>query len=148
MGKGEKEKVKREFSAGGAVFKKIKGETLWLIRKTTASDLFPQQHWMLPKGWINPGEKTEETAVREVKEETGIEAKIVKKIGTERYFYKHPQDGLILKFATYFLMEYQKDFPGGFDSETAEIAWLPYAEAYRRLSFEKQVLKKARELLV
>lgn len=145
MGKGEK--VKREFSSGGVVFRKVKGELLWLIRKTAASDLIPQQHWMLAKGWLEPGEKSEETALREVKEETGIEAKIIKKIGTERYFYRHPQEGLILKFVTYFLMEYVRNLPEGFDEETAEIAWLPYPEAYRQLSFEKQVLKKADEIL-
>ena len=110
--------MRREFSSGGAVFKKNGEEVLWLIRKTAASKLYPDQHWMLPKGRIDADEKIEETALREVKEETGVEAKIKGKIGTEKYFFRHPARGLVLKFATYFLMEHQKDLLEGFDDET------------------------------
>ncbi len=156
----------REFSSGGVVYKKEKGEVLWVVRMTAASKLFPKTHWMLPKGWLDdagdgvPGpmasgtlkadEKTlQATAVREVVEETGVKAEIIKKIGTLKYVYTHPERGKTLKFVTYFLMEWKSDLPGGFDGETSEIAWLPYGEAYKRLSFgkEKEVLKKANALL-
>jgi hypothetical protein len=65
------------------------------------------------------------------------------------YSFTDPIRGKILKFVTFFLMEYIKDKPEGFDWETSEIAWLPFAEAYKTLSFsgEKLVLKKAEELL-
>jgi 8-oxo-dGTP pyrophosphatase MutT (NUDIX family) len=156
----------REFSSGGIVFKKEKENVLWLIRKTSSSDLFPETHWMLPKGWLDdsgegvPGpmasgkiktdEKTlQKTAIREVAEEGGIEAEIVKKIETLKFFYTHPTRGRILKFVTFYLMKWVKDLSGGFDSETSEIAWLPFDEALERLSFrgEKLVFKKAKELL-
>ncbi|HKC04450.1 MAG TPA: NUDIX domain-containing protein [Patescibacteria group bacterium] len=161
-----KSPVTREFSSGGVVFKKTNGQGLWLIRKTTASELYPNQYWMLPKGRIDdakddePGpmakglikadtKSLEKAALREVKEETGVEAKIVKKIGTSIYSFTDPKVGKIVKFVTFYLMEYVKDLPQGFDWETAEIVWLPFDEAKKQLSFggEKEMLSKASELL-
>jgi 8-oxo-dGTP pyrophosphatase MutT (NUDIX family) len=138
--------VTREFSSGGVVFK---GEC-WLLRATSPSVLFPKVHWTLPKGQIDKGESLEGAAIREVEEETGVGAKVVKKIGTIKYFYNHPKNGNILKFVTFYLMEFVKDLPDGHDEETSEVAWLPFEEAYKKLSFggEKQILKKASEALL
>ncbi len=154
--------LNREFSSGGAVFR---GDE-WLITRSSASKLYPKAIWRLPKGWIDnvtpeiPGpmasgklradeESLQKGALREVREEGGIEAKIVKKIGTAKYFFNAPDKGRILKFVTFYLMEYVGDLPEGYDEETSEIAWLPFEEAYKKLSFsgEKQILKKAKELL-
>ena len=154
--------VLREFSSGGIVSK----NGLWLIKKTSASKLYPKSYWMLPKGWIDdsPGDKpgamasglikADETslqnaALREVREETGVDAKIIKKIGTSFYSYTDPNRGKILKFVTFYLMEFVKELPEGFDWETSEIAWLPFNEAKKQLSFggEKEMLVKAQELL-
>lgn len=145
MGKEKQEKIIREFSSGGVVLKKNK----WLITKSSISDLYPNSVWRLPKGWIDEGETLEETAIREVKEEGGVKAKIIKKIETIRYFYIAPDKGKILKFVTFYLMEWIKDFPEGFDGETSEIKWLSFDKAYKLLSFsnEKQILKKARTLI-
>lgn len=150
MGEGKKEALKREFSSGGVVYKKRGGKTLWLVTKSAVSDLYPKSVWRLPKGWIDEGETTEETALREVGEEGGVEAQIIQKIETVKYFFVIPDKTKILKFVTFYLMEWNKDLPQGFDGETSEIAWLLYEEAHKRLSFsgEKQVLKKAKELLV
>lgn len=156
----------REFSSGGVVFKKDDRNILWLIRRTSTSDLFPESYWMLPKGWLDdngediPGpmasgkikatkEVLERTAVREVKEETGIEAKIIEKIGTVKFPYTHLLRGRVLKFVTFYLMEWEKDNLEGFDFETSEVSWLLFKEAYKTLSFssERSVLKKAKELL-
>lgn len=158
--------TKREFSSGGVVFKQENDETLWLVRRTSASELFPKTYWMLPKGWIDdsdgdkPGpiasgkvkateEILQETAIREVAEETGVEAKVANKVGTVKFFYTHPQRGKILKFVTFYLMERMSDLPEGFDGETSEIKWLPFDEAYRTLTFsrEKEMLKKAAGIL-
>ena len=170
MGKNAQSKnvlITREFSSGGIVFRKIGNKIEWLITKSTASKLYPETYWRLPKGWIDnespeiPGpmasgrtkadeESLQEGALREVREEGGIEARMVKKIGTEKYFFNAPDRGRILKFVTFYLTEYIRDLPEGFDGETSEIAWLPFDEAYKKLSFsgEKQMLKKAKELLV
>lgn len=148
------------------MFKKDKDVVLWLVRRTSASEMFPKTYWMLPKGWLDdsgpdiPGpmasgkikadkDVLEKTAVREVKEEGGVNAKIIAKIPTTTFFYTHPVRGKIMKFVTFFLMEWTSDSPDGFDFETSEIAWLPYNEALDRLSFdrEKEVLKEAAKLL-
>lgn len=157
--------VLREFSSGGVVYRD-KGDR-WLVRATAPSGLFPKIFWMLPKGWVDdsdtwgvPGpmasgkvkadeESLQKAAIREVAEEGGIEAEIIKKIGTERYFFKHPERGQILKFVTFYLMEYVRDLPEGFDKETSEVLWLPFEETFKKLSFggERQMLKKAKDLL-
>lgn len=145
MGKAKQEKIIREFSSGGVVFKKNK----WLVTKSSVSNLYPKSVWRLPKGWIDKGETTEETATREVKEEGGVEAKIIKKIETIKYFYNTPDNGKVLKFVTFFLMEWTKDLEEGFGDETSEIIWVPFEKAYKLLIFsgEKQILKKAQSLI-
>lgn len=169
MGKNTQNKtilITREFSSGGIVFKKKSENVFWIIRKTAASKIYPNQYWMLPKGRVDdtdgdlPGpmasgktraseESLKNAALREVAEETGVEAKIIEKIGTIKYVFTDPSRGRIMKFVTFYLMEHVRDLPEGFDDETSEIAWLPYDEALERLSFrgEKQVLKKAKRLL-
>ena len=153
--------LNREFSSGGVVFRSSK----WLVTRSSKSKLYPETYWRLPKGWIDnesreiPGPmasghiKADEvslqySALREVREEGGDEAKIVKKIGTEKYFYNAPDKGRILKFVTFYLMEYVRDLPDGYDDETSEITWLPFEDAYKKLSFsgEKRILKKAKEI--
>lgn len=155
----------REFSAGGTVYKKINNNVYWLIRKTSVSEMFPDAYWMLPKGWIDdlgpdiPGpiasgkkkakdEDLRTAALREVGEEGGVNAKIIAKIETSTFFYTHPIRGKIMKFVTFFLMEWINDNPNGFDFETSEVAWLPFNDAYKKLSFdrEKEVLLKANNL--
>ena len=165
---GEKtQKVNREFSAGGIVFKKEKGEILWLVTKVAIlpkSSLSPNT-WRLPKGWLDdegemiPGplasgkrkaneDELRAAALKEVAEEGGVEAKIVEKVGTIKFFF-NSVNGRVLKFVTFYLMEWAKNLPEGFDFETSEIAWLPFEEAYKRLTYggEKQILKKAKDLL-
>ena len=159
--------VTREFSSGGVVFKKEGKDVLWFVRKTAASALYPKQYWMLPKGRIDDTKDNEpgpmalgkikadevslqKTAVREVAEEGGIEAKIIQKIETIMYSFIHPKRGKMLKFATFYLMEWIRNLPEGFDSETSEILWLPFDEAYKKLTFsgEKEALKKGKEILL
>ena len=96
-----KSSITREFSSGGVVFKKDRNKILWLIRKTTASELYPKQYWMLPKGRIDdtdgdePGpmasgkiraseELLQAAAIREVGEEGGVRALDSNKIFEER----------------------------------------------------------------
>lgn len=158
-------KVTRAFSAGGAVFKRIDGEIFWLVTKSTPSKLFPKPVWRLPKGWLDDdgdrgpgplarGERKasesdlQNTAIREIREESGVEAKIVKKIGTEKRFFT--QEGQrILKFVTYYLAQKTQDVFSGFGPETSEVVWLPYKEAFGKLSYkgEKEILRQAKRLL-
>lgn len=173
-----KRSLKREFSAGGVVFRRVKEpfgkaqdkqgsksvKTLWLVTKSTPSELYPKGIWRLPKGWLDdegegPGpmargiKKTSEVelqnaALREVKEEAGVEARITAKIGTETRFFTSG-DEKVMKFVTFYLMERLRDLPEGPELETSEVAWLSYQIARKRLSYsgEKRTLDKARQIL-
>lgn len=156
----------REFSSGGIVYKRENGQVLWLVAKSNPSDSHPDSYWRLPKGWLDDDHEGEpgpyglgykkatddvvrSAAIREVKEEAGVEAEIIKKVDTIKYFYTFEGDR-ILKFVTFYLMEWKKDLPEGFGFETSEVAWLPFEEARKRLknSGEKKILEKAQALLV
>ena len=62
--------------------------------------------WSFPKGWIDEVEKLEEAAVREVREEGGVKAKIVRKLPAIKTFFRDKGE-LVLKFITYFVMEWE-----------------------------------------
>ncbi len=157
--------MKREFSAGGAVYRKLrirpfdstftvlsvnargKNEEFrieWLVAKHSG-----YKKWVLPKGLIDPGEKSEKTAVREVKEETGVEAKITGKIQpAEKYVYTFNGEK-IFKVVQYYLMEYVSGDVADHDWEMEEVEWLLFYEAKKRLEFsgQKKVLEAAREMV-
>lgn len=136
-------KVKREFSAGGVVFRHEPEGILWLVVKPKGND-----KWRFPKGWIEPKESSAQAALREVKEEGGVEAEILEKIGSEKYFFVQDKQR-IFKTVVFYLMKYVQEAQDGLSWETEEIAWLPYGEAKERLAFdkEKEILEKAREIL-
>ena len=170
-GAGKHSALSRRFSAGGVVYKQSKGKSgdlkiLWLVAKSRPSDLYPNEVWRLPKGWIDdlndgqvPGplasgerkakeEEIQEAALREVVEEGGVKAKIISKLGTEKYFLT-VSGQRILKFTTFYLMEWAKDLKEGPDFETEKVEWLPYKKARKRLSYsgEKKILDKAKQVL-
>lgn len=149
----------RQYSAGGAVFKKPKTKNqkpkiLWLLVQPKGGDEFHSQiRWQLPKGWLKEGEKSEEAALREVEEEGGVKAEIIQKIDTVKIFFKNTFEGkpkeTVLKTITFYLMEYKSDVESGFGWETQEVVWLPIEEAKEELTFksEKEILQKAQEIL-
>ncbi len=130
--------MKREFSAGGLVRK----GNLWLIRRPMPNlEYRGNLGWSWPKGWVDKEENLEEAALREVREEGGVVAKIVKKLPALKVFFKDKGE-LVMKFVTYFVMEYVRDVPEGFGEETAEVKWVTKDEAMGLL-----VHKNERELL-
>ncbi len=163
---GNSPQIYREFSAGGVVYKKQNGETSWLIGKPTPSKMFPGVYWRLPKGWIDDREggdhpgpvssgerkatelELQDGALREVREEVGVNAKIIQKIPTSQYFTNSTR-GRVMKFVTYYLMEWTSDIPEGFGFETSEILWLNFEDCLEKLTSpnEKEILKKANEVL-
>ena len=138
-----KRKTIREFSAGGVVFKKGKDKTRWLIIKPAGAN-----RWQFPKGLIDKGESSKETALREVKEEGGVLAKPLEKIGNIQYFFFF-EGKRVFKTVSFYLMEYEKDIKEGPDNEVDKVAFLPFDEAHSLLTFknDKEMLKKAKELL-
>lgn len=127
--------MKREFSAGGIVFNN-KGQVL--LTKHSQN-----HHWSFPKGLIDPGQKTEEAALREVKEEGGAEAEILDKVGYSKYVYILNGEK-IFKVVTYFLMKYISGDPSMHDWEVEEAGWYEVDKALETLSFgrDKELLKK------
>jgi len=99
--------------------------------------------WSYPKGKLEPGETVEEAALREVREETGLECRIIRKLAVTRYDYKTRTTGRLKpKAVHYFLMELVS---GGLEVPNDEVDladWLDLAEAKQRLSYAQD-----RELL-
>jgi 8-oxo-dGTP pyrophosphatase MutT (NUDIX family) len=121
----------REFSAGGVV---IGDAQLAVIRPQGR----PAGHWALPKGAIDPGESGVDAAVREVFEETGLVAEVVRELEPIKYVYQ--RDGeRIFKVVTFWVMEPVGGELGAIAEEmrveVAEVAWIPLADAPRLLAY-------------
>ena len=108
--------------------------------------------WALPKGRIDEGESPSETAVREVREETGVEGRLVEKLGDVRYVYAAAWKGgeRIFKVVSFFLLRAGRGRIGEIDEamrvEVAEASWLPLDEAPRLLSYDGERKMAARAL--
>ena len=135
--------VKFEESAGGIVFKNENGKTFVLVTQHSA-----HHGWVFPKGLIDEGEDKEATALREVKEEGGVEAKILQELPPVEYFYKF-EDQTIKKKVTYFLMEYISGNIEDHDWEMEAAEWLPVEKVEERLTYktDKQVFQKTKNIL-
>jgi 8-oxo-dGTP pyrophosphatase MutT (NUDIX family) len=98
----------------------------------------------LPKGHIDPGESPEQAAGREVREETGLEADLVEKLGDVRYWYQRG-GRRIFKVVSFYLFEYRSGSVEDHDHEIEEARWIPLEEAARELSFpgEREMVAKA-----
>jgi 8-oxo-dGTP pyrophosphatase MutT (NUDIX family) len=140
--------VEREFSAGGVLVRTVRGRTMVAAIRPNGRE----QVWALPKGRIDGGETPAETAVREVREETGVEGRLVEKLGDVRYVYTW--DGArIFKVVSFFLLRAARGRIGEIDEsmriEVAEARWLPLVEAPRLLTYdgEREMAAKALERL-
>lgn len=130
-------------AAGGIVLDRASGSVrVLLIHRPRYDD------WSFPKGKSEPGESISETALREVKEETGLECRIVYELPTVRYNYTSSRGNLKPKVVHYYLMERvggRLQAPGQ-EADAAE--WCDPEQAARRLSYEhdRELLKEALRL--
>ena len=133
--------MKCEFSAGGVVFND-KGQVL-------VTQHSKNHHWSFPKGLLDhPGQTMEESALREVREEGGVNAEIIGKVGSNKYVYTLNREK-IFKVVTYFLMKYKSGDTADHDWEVSDLGWYTPEEALKKLTFPKdrELLKKALKIL-
>lgn len=137
-----------ERSAGAIIFRKEEGKTYYLLLHYPGLR-HSKSYWDLPKGHIEKGEKEEETARREIKEETGLEdIKIIPGFKEVIKYFFCWQEKNILKFVSFFLAE-TKTREVKLSKEHIGSDWLPFKESLERLAFKnaKEILKKANKFL-
>jgi 8-oxo-dGTP pyrophosphatase MutT (NUDIX family) len=109
--------------------------------------------WTIPKGHVEPGESSETAAVREVREETGLEAEIERKLGDVTYWYaRRDAEGRpvrIFKRVRFFLMRARGGRFADRDAEMDAVRWFSLEEAERAAAFESEraLIRQAREVL-
>ena len=139
-------KTRSEFSAGGVVIRDGPGgvEVALAARRTRKGDLA----WGLPKGVIERGEQPEQTALREVQEETGLQAEIIRPLGEISYWFVWEGERVRKKVA-FFLMRAMGGDTSLHDHEMEEIRWFPLHQAVRKASYpsERDVIRWAAEAL-
>jgi 8-oxo-dGTP pyrophosphatase MutT (NUDIX family) len=140
-------KTLTQVSAGGVVFRKHQGRTeIAIIR------VGDPPRWQLPKGIVERGEAPETAALREVREEAGIEADLVGPVDAVEYWYYSTERGRRVryhKFVHFYLLAYQTGDVSEHDHEVHEARWVTVDEALKMLTFdnEKQIVERARELI-
>ncbi|MFI5117625.1 MAG: NUDIX hydrolase [Terriglobales bacterium] len=159
--------VVREFSAGGVVLRKMRGRWFLAViephmtrpKKSPKRPDSPQKAAAalvaLPKGAIDKGEKPEQTAVREVSEETGVQANLVTKLADIKYYYvRNWGDGArVFKIVSFYLLLYRSGRLGNISPEmrieVQNAYWLPLEDAPKELSYdgEREVAKGALQYL-
>ena len=134
--------TEREFSCGGVV---VRG-TDCIVVVPARRALRGGQVLALPKGHPEDGESPADAAVREVREEAGVEATVREKLGDVQYWYQ--RDGVrIAKTVAFFLLDYVSGEPHDHDHEVEHAHWIGLEQAARSLSYKGERDMAARALL-
>jgi len=138
-----------EISAGGLVVDGIDGprdeQLAALIGRV---DRRGRMIWSLPKGHIEQGETAEQTAIREVAEETGIHGHVLAQLGSIDYWFV-TEDRRVHKTVHHYLLRFSGGELCDEDIEVTEVAWVPVTELPKRLAYadERKLAKVAHELI-
>lgn len=136
-----------QVSAGGVAFRWRDSEP-----EIAIVCMKPKLRWQLPKGIVDPGESPEVTALREVREEAGVETERLALIETIEYWYRSVRDRQPVryhKFVHFYLLEYRSGDVSDHDHEVEEARWVSFDEALEMLEFksEREVVEKARKMI-
>lgn len=156
----------REISSGGVVVRQApKGWELAVIepqreqgnaqRSTKSDKKRHKQVLALPKGVVDPGEKPEQTAIREVREETGVSGAVVAKLTDIKYTYIRSwgDQQRVFKIVSFYLLRYHSgnidDITPAMRVEVKRAFWIPLEEAEGKLAYrgEREVIRLANKYL-
>src|SRR5918912_2540233 len=134
-------------SAGGGVFRQ-QGSRI----EVALISVGRKGRWQLPKGLVESGEPPEATAVREVREEAGVDAELLGPIDQVEYWYFATERGERVrfhKFVDFYLLRYISGDVRDHDREVNEARWMEIGEAEQALAFksERQVVARAAEMI-
>jgi 8-oxo-dGTP pyrophosphatase MutT (NUDIX family) len=154
----------REISAGGVVVRAASGGwelaviepqkepsgSRGKVKKSSSKVILA-----LPKGLVDPGEKPEQTAIREVQEETGLETSAIRKLADIKYVYQRSwgDQQRVFKIVSFYLLRYVSgridDVSDEMRIEVRKALWIPLAEAVAKLAYrgERDVVKQAEQYL-
>jgi len=152
--------MEREISSGGVVIKHTaKGWMIAVIEPqrepTDDKKSSPKIVFALPKGLVDPGEKADQTAIREVFEETGIIATLIAKLTDIKYVYTRSwgDKKRVFKIVSFYLLKYKSgkigEIPEAMKVEVKSAQWIPLEEAAIKLAYkgERQVVVRAQEYM-
>ena len=135
--------MKRAVSAGGVVYRRAE-QGIEIVLCGRASEGL----WALPKGTPDPGESLEETALREVAEETGLEVEIERRVGSIRYEFRRRGE-VFDKTVEHYLLRPVGGHLDGHDGEFDAVRWFAVDEALPLLTHEndREIVRKAVALI-
>jgi 8-oxo-dGTP pyrophosphatase MutT (NUDIX family) len=134
-------------SSGGVAYRELAG-----VIEVALISVGPDERWQLPKGTVDKDEPHESAALREVREEAGIEAEIIAPLDTVEYWFyanHHGRPVRFHKFVHFFLMRFISGDVSNHDYEVNEARWVEIGEAIELLAFknEQDIVRKAQDLL-
>ena len=139
--------AKLQISAGGVAYR-------WTDSRIEVAliSVGDSNRWQLPKGMVDKGESTEEAALREVREEAGIDTEMIDHIDRVEYWYfsnEQAQRVRYQKFVYFYLLRYTSGDVRTHDREVNEARWVEIDEAIKMLAFdnEKKIVQKAKEMV-